>query len=255
METLIDRIVEMARAEDVPVLGAGPCTDMEDEPQGYRPSDLLAGAQSMLCFGVPAPHGVYQAGPRTTEMVWRSQSLLYRRLDTLSLGFAQIMEARGARAVPIFGCCPMDVDARGRVVGCVNQLRMGELTGIGTIGRNGLLLHRRYGARLMLGGVITTARLPAVRVPDEVQPDCPPECRICIETCPAQAISRRARRVHVMRCLAWTARTPFMSKLRFAVLCKVRPAAAARLMNLRAFDEHTMHVCSRCIIDCPYGGG
>jgi epoxyqueuosine reductase len=252
-ETVVDKIVEMAEAEDVPVLGIGPSTEMEDEPPGYRPTDMLAGARSMICFAVPAPHGVYQASARATEMIWRSQNLLYRRLDTLSMGLAQVMEACGARAVPVFGCCPMAVDTRGRVVGYVNQLRMGKLTGIGMIGRNALLLHRRYGARLMLGGVITTLDLPAVRIPDESQPDCPPDCRICIDSCPARAISGRTRRVNVMRCLAYTARTPLMSKLRFAFLCRVRPPAAARLMNLRAFDEHTMHVCSRCIVDCPYG--
>jgi epoxyqueuosine reductase len=254
METAVDRIMEMARAEDVPVVGTGPCTDMEDEPPGYRPSDLLPGSQSMICFGIPAPQGVYQASARSAEMVWRSQSLLYRRLDMLSLAFAQVMEDLGARAVPIFGCSPMAVDRRGRVVGYVNQLRMGTLTGIGTIGRNGLLLHRRYGARLMLGGVLTTLDLPDARIPDEKQPDCPPDCRICIDACPARAIPGRTRRVHVMRCLAYTARTPFMSRLQFAFLCKVRPTAAARMMNLRAFDEHTMHICSRCVAACPYGG-
>ena len=254
VETITDKIRRMAQAENIPVLGIGRCADMEDEPPGYRPSDLLPGARSMVCFGVPAPHGVYRVGARTAEMVWRSQSLLYRRLDTLSLGFAQVMEAHGARAVPVFGCCPMAVDARGRVVGYLNQLRMGELTGIGMIGRNGLLLHRRYGARLMLGGVITTIDLPAATIPDEKQPDCPPDCRICIDSCPVRAISGRTRRVNVMRCLACAARTPLMSRLRFAFLCRIRPAAAARLMNLRAFDEHTMHVCSRCVVDCPYGG-
>ncbi len=58
-----------------------------------------------------------------------------------------------------------------------------------------------------------------------------------------------------MRCLAYTARTPFMSRLRFGLLTKLAPDAAARLMNRRAFDDHTVHVCSRCITMCPLGGG
>lgn len=253
VQAIADRILRMAETENVPVLGTGPCTVMEDEPPGYRPADLLPGARSMICFGIPVPRGVYQTSPYTTEMVWRSQNLLYRRLDTLSLAFAQAVEAQGVGAVPVFGCCPMDVNRRGEVTGYVNQLRMGELAGIGTIGRNGLLLHRLYGARLMLGGVLTTIDLPALRIPDIEQPGCPPGCRICIDSCPAQAISKHGKRVKVMRCLAYTARTPFMSKLRFAFLCRFRPAAAARLMNLRAFDEHTMHICSRCVAVCPYG--
>jgi epoxyqueuosine reductase len=250
-----DTLRLMAETEGAPVFGIGPCQGLQNEPEGYRPSDLLPGARSMICFGIPVPRGVYQAGPHMTELIWRSQNLLYRRLDTLAMAFAREMEARGARAVPVFGCCPMAVNREGRVTGYVNQLWMGELTGIGRLGRNGLLLHPQYGARLMLGGVLTTIDLPSMRVPDIVPPDCPAGCRNCIERCPVRAISKHARRVDVMRCLAYTARTPLMSRLRFAFLSLVQPAAAARLMNTRAFDELTMHVCSRCITSCPYGEG
>jgi hypothetical protein len=44
-----------------------------------------------------------------------------------------------------------------------------------------------------------------------------------------------------------------MSKPWFYVLSKLRPKAAARYMVLRAFDEHTFHVCSACVSDCPLG--
>jgi epoxyqueuosine reductase QueG len=188
-----------------------------------------------------------------TETVWRSQNLLYRRLDTLSLRFAQLIEGYDARAVPVLSCFPMGVNGKGEVVGYVNQIRMGELTGMGTIGRNGLLIHPLHGARMMLGGVLTTIELPIVRSPDIEEPGCPPRCRMCIDSCPAHAISDHAGRVDIMRCLTYAARTPFLPRLRFMLMRRHYPAAAARLMNLRAFDEHTMHICSRCITVCPYG--
>jgi hypothetical protein len=56
-----------------------------------------------------------------------------------------------------------------------------------------------------------------------------------------------------MRCLNYTARTPLMSKPRFVALRAVRPRSAARLMNLTSLDEHTLHVCSKCVALCPYG--
>jgi epoxyqueuosine reductase QueG len=252
-EALLEAIRRLAKKEDLPVLGIGPSAPMENGPAGYRPSEHLPGARSMICFGLPAPRSVYRQGPHAAELIWRAQTLLYRRLDTLSLAFIQAIEAGGGDAVPVSGCCPLAVDRRGRVVGYLNQLCMAELTGIGIIGRSGLLLHRRYGARLMLGAVLTDLELPPMRFPDEKQPPCPPHCRICIESCPVQAISPHGRRVQVMRCLAYTASTPFMSRLRFAFLCRVRPEAAARLLNLRAGDERTLHVCSRCISACPYG--
>ena len=250
---IVARIRELVEAEQVPVLGIGPAADMAAEPSGHRPDDLLPGAQSLICFGLPVPRQVYRMSLYQPETVWRSQNLYYRRLDTLSVRIAALLEESGARAVPIYGCMPLDLNARGVVVGYLNQIRMGAVTGIGIIGKNGLLLHARYGARLMLGGVVTSAALPALRVPEVEAPGCPPDCHICAAACPAKAIDFAEKRVHVMRCLAHTARTPMMPRFRFLLLRAWRPQAAARLMNLTAFDEHTFHVCSQCVALCPYG--
>jgi len=250
---IVDRIRRVIEDEDVAVLGIGPASDMADEGPGHRPDDLLPGAQSLICFGVPVPRDVYRMPAYGPEAIWRSQNLTYRRLDILSLRIAALLEESGAGAVPTFGCMPQQVNERGVIVGYLNQVRMGAVTGIGAVGRNGLLLHSRYGSRLMLGGVVTTAALPRMHSPEIDEPGCPPDCRICADACPVDAIMAEERQVKIMRCLAHTARTPAMSKLWFGLLAAVRPQAAARHMNLRAFDEHTFHVCSRCVALCPYG--
>lgn len=250
---IVDQIREMAEEEQIPVLGFGPASEMAREQPGHRPDDLLPGTQSLICFGLPVPQGAYQMPTYTLETVWRSQNLNYRRLDTLSMRIAALLEETGARAVPVYGCLPMGVNDRGQVVGYLNQIQMGRATGIGVIGKNGLLIHSRYGSRLMLGGVVTTAALPKRRYPEIDEPGCPPDCRICADVCPVQAISIEKKRVRIMTCLGHTSRTPQMSKLWFFLLSKVRPESAARYMSLRAFDEHTFHVCSACVALCPYG--
>jgi epoxyqueuosine reductase QueG len=252
---IVDEIRKLAAEEKMPVLGFGPASAMANERPGHRPEDLLLGAQSLVCFGLPVPQGVYGTPTYTLETVWRSQNLNYRRLDTLSMRIAALLEEHGARAVPIYGCLPMGVNERGQVVGYLNQIQMGRVTGMGVIGKNGLLIHSRYGARLMLGGVVTTADLPGWRYPEIEEPGCPPDCRICADACPVEAISIEKKRVRIMTCLGHTARTPQMSKLRFFILSRLRPESAARYMNLRAFDEHVFHVCSRCVALCPYGEG
>jgi ferredoxin len=205
---IVDDITKMAEGESIPVLGFGPASTMADERPGHRPEDLLPGAQTLICFGLPVPQGVYQTPTYTLEAVWRSQNLNYRRLDTLSMRVAALLEDDGARAVPIYGCLPMGVNERGQVVGYLNQIQMGRATGIGVMGKNGLLIHSRYGARLMLGGVVTTADLPEGHYPDIDEPGCSPDCRICADVCPVQAISIEKKRVRIMTCLGHTARTP-----------------------------------------------
>jgi epoxyqueuosine reductase QueG len=250
---IVEEIHKIAESERIPVLGIGPASKMANESPGHRPEDLLPGARSLICFGIPVPRQVYRMPTYGLETIWRSQNLYYRRLDTLSIRLAALLEESGEQAVPVYGCMPMGINEKGEVVGYLNQLRMGEVTGIGIIGKNGLLLHSSYGARLMLGGVVTSAALPDMRTPDIDQPGCPPGCRICVEACPVKAISIEEGRVDIMRCLGYTARTPLMSKLKFALLRATRRESAARLMNLTAFDEHTFHICSRCVALCPYG--
>lgn len=252
-EKIANEVFAIARSEGIPVLGMGPCAAMRDGPPGYRPEDLLPRASSMICFGIPVPRSVFRESRFVVQRIWRSQSLYYRRLDTLSLRLAQVLEGYGAQAAPVFGCAPLAVNRRGIVTGHLNQIRMAVLTGVGARGRNGLLLHSSYGARLMLGAVVTAASLPSLRMPETTEQGCPANCRICIDACPARAISERSGRVDVMRCLRHAAQTPFMSRLRFAILARSNPTAAATFMNQRAFDEHTTEVCSRCVAMCPYG--
>lgn len=90
---------------------------MADELPGHRPEDLLPGAQSLICFGIPIPRQIYQVPNHMPEMIWRSQNLLYRHLDTPSIRFAALLQENGERALPISGCFPKVVNNKGEVVG------------------------------------------------------------------------------------------------------------------------------------------
>ena len=195
----VEQIRKITDQENIPVLGIGPASEMADEKPGHRPEDLLPGAQSLVCFGIPVPRGVYQMPAYGLETIWRSQNLNYRRLDTLSVRFSALLEENGESAVPTFGCMPLGMNERGTVVGYLNQIRMAEVTGIGVIGKNGLLINSRFGARLMLGGMLTTANLPAMRYPETNEPGCPPDCQICADVCPVNAIMPNKKQVKIMR--------------------------------------------------------
>jgi epoxyqueuosine reductase QueG len=250
---LIEKIRNIAASENIPLMGFGPASAMANEPTGYRPEDLLPGAKGLLCFAVPLPRAIYTMSTNAAEIICRAQSQNYRHLDMFSIRFANLLEENGEQALPIFGCQPMGINKRGAVVGYLNQLKMGEVTGIGVIGKNKLLIHSKYGARLMIGGVITTAKFPRISYPDSDESGCPPDCRICEDVCPVGAISIEKKRISIMRCLSYTARTPLMSKTKFFLLCKFRPEMAARLMSHTALDEHTLNICSKCVALCPYG--
>ena len=250
---IIEKIRKIAGDENVSVFGIGPASEMADDSVGFRPDDFIPGVQSLICFGIPIPRDVYRTPINSLETVWRSQNLLYRRLDTIALRFSSLLEESGDRAIPTYGCMPLGMNEKGTVIGYVNQLKMAEKTGIGVIGKNGLLIHSRYGSRLMLGGLLTTASLPVMHYPESEEPGCPSDCQICSDACPVDAIMPEKKQVKIMRCLSYTARTPAMSRFKFLFLKALNKKAAARYMSITAFDEHTFHICSKCVSLCPYG--
>jgi hypothetical protein len=38
---------------------------LENEPPGYKPSDMIDSAESILCLGIPVPKGIFQCKERS----------------------------------------------------------------------------------------------------------------------------------------------------------------------------------------------
>lgn len=75
--------------------------------------------------------------------------------------------------------------------------------GLGVAGRNTLLLHPRFGSWIVLGGVMTDAKLPVDEPRSREEHPCT-NCRECIRACPTGAISSEGF-LRADRCLAyWT---------------------------------------------------
>jgi epoxyqueuosine reductase len=82
--------------------------------------------------------------------------------------------------------------------GAVAEKAWAQEAGLGWIGKNGLLIHERYGSWLLLGALVTDLAL----APDPPYPDRCGDCSACIPACPTQAIPE-PRFVDSRRCLAF----------------------------------------------------
>ncbi len=252
-EDISEKVATYFKKEDIEVYGINASSLMDGVPPGYRPNDYMNDAKSMISFALPVPYGVYSCLQFNSEFVWRTQNLMYRQLDTHSLNISILLEKSGYTALPVHGCLPARYNSKKEFAGHLNQLDIGRLTGIGFIGKNGLLLNSLYGPRMMLGAVLTNADITPVREPDIPESDCPEGCDICSSVCPVSAIDSRERRVNIMKCLYYTSKTRFLPKIRFFTLRSIKPESSVRLFNQTCFDDHTFHICSRCVSECPYG--
>ncbi len=103
MDAILEQIKGLFVRHDVPVFGVAGSSRLEDAAHGYRPSDLLASTQSVLCLGVPVPKGVFTCKERANETYWRAANIYYRNIDAILMQVARIIEETGETAVPVYG--------------------------------------------------------------------------------------------------------------------------------------------------------
>lgn len=168
------------------VCGVAPVERFADAPAGFHPRDLYEGCRAVIVFGKALPRATLRVSPRLLYIHAMSECLA--ELDRLAFLVSRELEQAGGEAVAVPADEPYEFWDAERLTarGLLSLKHAGVLAGLGEIGKNTLLIHPRFGNRLMLGCVLTNVELE----PDAVQPPqlCPPTCRICITRCPQRAL-------------------------------------------------------------------
>src|SRR4030042_7052030 len=104
MKEIIEAMASLFTQNNIPLFGIAKASSLETEPSGYRPSDMLASAKSVLCLGIPVPKGIFKSEERSESMYWRAASIYYRNIDAVLMRACSIIEEKGEVAVPIYTC-------------------------------------------------------------------------------------------------------------------------------------------------------
>ena len=113
--------------------------------------------------------------------------------------------------------------------------------GLGSQGKNTLLVHPELGPRAMLMNILTTATL---ETDEPYEGDLCGECDICIRACPSKALS--PYKIDITRCLAYSAENPGGAGIPEDVRELERKLIVRPTLN--SFIE-----CATCIFSCPIG--
>jgi epoxyqueuosine reductase QueG len=249
MNQIIEEIKKFFFQNNIPVFGINASESLQNEPRRYRPSDMLPQARSILCLGMPIPKGIFRCKERSEWMYWRAANIYYRTIDATLMRVCSLLEAKEEVAVPIYGCFPYDIKGKADFWGYLSLVRMGEATGIGKIGKNGLLFKSHYGPRLLLGGVVTTAALPQMTWPKIEEKGCPEDCFVCQEGCPVKAIDRSGK-VDRVACTKYSSKSPIFSN--FMKMGQSGHEDVQMINHLTAVDDHSMYQCIKCVSVCPF---
>jgi len=242
-----ERIKAFFLDNKINVFGIAQASSLETEPSGYRPSDVLAGAKSILCVGIPFPKGIFQCAGRAEHMYWRAAAVYYRHIDAILTRAAGLIEEQGEIAGPVYGCFPYDLAGWGDFWGYMSLVKAGEAVGIGKLGKNGLLFNAKYGPRLLLGGIVTTASLTPFSFPEKDDKGCPATCSVCQEQCPVRAIDETGR-VNRIACVKHSMKSPIFSH--FMKTLAPPPQELQMINHVTGVDDHSWYTCIKCVSTC-----
>ncbi len=115
------------------------------------------------------------------------------QLDKLAFLLSIRIQEAGFRALPI--AASQVIDWR-KKIGHVSHRHVAVKAGLGWLGRNNLLVTKKYGAHLRLVTILTNLPLPE----GEVQEFQCGECYACVNACPVNAIGNQASEHNFEKC-------------------------------------------------------
>ncbi len=186
MTTIANKLKQYALSNGADLAGVASIERFDEAPLGHRPEDIVPGARAVISCAQRIPTSTLD-GPSTAYH--RAMEVIYDQLDLLACKVALFIESGGGRAIPV----PSDEPYRywesdklyGR--GDLSHKHTAQAAGLGRLGKNSLLITPQFGNRVHLVSVVTDVDLAPDLLLD--WDPCPKGCNLCIQACPAAAIS------------------------------------------------------------------
>ncbi len=214
-------IQEIVKSLGADACGVATIDRFSNSPKGFNPVDVYEKCKSVIVFLKKMPSEAIMANSPVPYT--HAAYLTYSELDRIGLNLCRKLEENGIASVPV----PTDTpylywDAkRTHGMGIISMRHAGYLAGLGFLGRNTLLINKDFGNMAYISAVLSSANLEPSPLADEQ--NCPPNCKICLDSCPSQALDGNT--VNQARCR----KTSFIK-------------------TERGFDIYT---CSKCRQMCP----
>lgn len=147
-----------------------------------------------VCLGLGLSRAVLQdVVDAPTRLYFHHYRTVNAALDQMSLRVCRFIEQKGYLAIPIPASQIVDWQNQ---KAHLSHKKIAQLAGIGWIGRNNLLVSKKFGSQFRLATILTDMPLKTRKT---VQQDCG-NCRLCIEVCPAQAIKESPAEFDHLKC-------------------------------------------------------
>jgi len=168
------------------VCGVANIDRFTDAPKGFHPTDVYADCKSVIVFAKTLPKGIAKVSSRIIYEHFNSIGPV--ELDRIAyFASIEIEKYYNGFAVPVPADGPYDYWDKEKLEGrgTISMKHAALLAGIGTLGKNTLLMNSQYGNMLSIGAVLTDLELPSDSLAEEM---CIKNCRLCLDSCPVKAL-------------------------------------------------------------------
>lgn len=167
--------------------GIAPIERFKNAPKGFHPKDIFPECKSVVVFAKRAPSASMLSGNR---VVYTQVTIsIFKELDRICVNTCCYLDKLHVGAVMIPSDNPYEYWDNERKQGkaILSLKHAGELAGIGTMGKNTLLVNEDLGNMMHLGALLID------RVVDYdpmiAENYCYDKCKVCIENCPKKALN------------------------------------------------------------------
>lgn len=180
------KIRETAKEFGADLCGFAPVERFNNAPSGFHPQDVFQKCRTVVVMAKRMPSALTQT--KTAVPYTHFNQITTQMLDGVTLQLAVYLEANGIQSMPVPSDDPYDFwdaeELTGR--GVISLRHAGYLAGLGLMGRNTLLTTAAFG---------NMVRLSAILIDAEIEGDpliegtfCRPDCTLCIDQCPGNAL-------------------------------------------------------------------
>lgn len=218
-------------------------------------NSMLPACRSVVCITYPHSSALFSSDMYLKQY---DTGFTYGEVARISHYLTRFLEGLGFSAIAVPAFLPIDMaDSKLGMVGAIDWRRTAVESGLTARGRSGLAISPRFGARMRIGGVITTAELK----PDRRLEWSPCDgCQRCIESCPAGALSATGTDKKLCGDRIFTYGLRAFTRL-FMNLVRARDDASAKAIVYsrqtrelwQALESGNYYSCWECQSVCPAG--
>jgi len=246
---MLEKVESLLYALKMDVVGVADTEDWRSALPECNPGEILKECRRIIVFGKEIPYPAFAARRHAIDLYANVAQNFYHTMDSAAIEVATMLTREGHPSVPL-GCYLPILMREGKFWGMVSLKHAAVRAGLGAMGRNTLLATEKFGNRLRLGGVLTTAELPAGSPAESSL--CEDNCRTCVEVCPVNALDGHGG-IDQYKCLKKCTAHPLLATMFLSQWFRYsKPLNKYFQLVTETMAARYTYSCFECLVRCPH---